>query len=661
MPSLWHLMRPVALAALALTLILTLAVPVSLAQDGEARVLIQGSQQLEDVLRTIRERYLETAPDADVQIDPQGPSRGFEALCSGEADIVMATEPISDALIARCAEQGQDFIETVITYQAVVILAPAAAGLTCLTQDRIEEVWSLGAPTDLTWADLETVTLSGTLSFAGPRDFSPAYTLFRALLPAGELRDDIQTFDDPQAIADAVASTDAPALGFVSLADYEALPPSGAVAVSIANNAGECVPPGLNTLENRSYPLAQYGYLYINATSAEREPVRRFLEFALTDEAGAQTAAPEHSFLSPTTATLSLGLNNVLNGTVGRSFTRPLSPVNIATTEAGTITVAGTSLFSELTKDIADGFTARFTQAQIKTETLGEAAGWQALCSGEADMLQTTREATDEERALCEENRLDLHTLDLGYEAVVFAVPASNDWLQCLDGETFETIFAAATDDSPAPQSWDAVNADWPESDLLLVVPPLSTGETDFVAFRLLGRLDFVMRDDVLTSNDPLYRAQGVANTDNGLTYLRWSALQGSQADVNLLAVDAGEGCVAPSPETFADGSYVLAYPVRYVFTTGSLARPLVRAFLWQFYDQATVERLSETPFAGLDLEQWAGDERSAAFDFLAAFEPAPSEQPAEEPADETEAEPEVTETPDAAEEPEATATPSGD
>src|SRR5690606_1819959 len=145
--------------------------------------------------------------------------------------------------------------------------------------------------------------------------------------------------------------------------------------------------------------------------------------------------------------------------------------------------------------------------------------------------------------------------------------------------------------------------------ELLLVVPPLSEGETDFVAFRLLDRLDFVMRDDVVTDDDPLYRAQGVANTDNGLTYLRWSALQGSVADVSLVEIDAGNGCVAPSPETFADGSYALAYPVRYVFSPLSLARPLVRAFLWQFYDAATVERLSETPFAGLDLEQLAGPE----------------------------------------------------
>lgn len=650
MPYLWRSMRAAALAALALMVTLTLTAPVSLAQEDDTTVMIQGSLQLEALVRAIRDAYVEAAPDADVQIDPQGQSAGFDALCSGETDLVMATAPIADEVIARCAGQGQDFIETVLAYQAVVLLAPESAGLTCLSQSQVETLWSLGGPTDQTWADLGSATLTGPLTFAGPQASSPEANLLRALLPAGELRDDLQTYDDAAAVAAAVAAQDAPALGFVSLADYEAQPLEGTAAVSISGDEGVCVPPGLSTLEDRSYPLAQTAYLYVNAASAQREPVQRFLEFALTNEAGAATVGPAQGYLAPTTATLNLGLNNVLNGTVGRTFTRPVTPVNIPATEAGTVAVAGTSLLADLTGDIAREFTAQFSQAQVEQTTLGDAAGWQAFCTGAADVLQTTREATDEERALCEENGIEPHVIELGYDAVVFVAPEANDWLTCLNAGMFETIYGRGTEDSPAIESWDAIDASWPETAPLLVVPPLSTGETDFVTFRLLDRLDFLMREDVVSSDDPLYRAQGVANTDNGLTYLWWSAFQGSAADVSLVEIDAGEGCVAPSPETFADGSYALAYPLRYAFSPLSLSRPLVRAFLWQFYNAATIERLSETPFAGLDLEQLAGPQRDAAFDFLAGFEALPNEPEAtEEPAVEatpeaTEAAPEATE-----------------
>src|SRR5690606_9467385 len=187
-----------------------------------------------------------------------------------------------------------------------------------------------------------------------------------------------------------------------------------------------------------------------------------------------------------------------------------------------------TSMFSNLTTDVASGFSAQYIAATVEQTPLGDAAGWQAFCAGEADVLQTSRDATDEESALCEENGIEPYTLDLGYEAIVFAAPAGNDWLTCVNAETFEAIFGRGAEDAAPAESWNAITAEWPESELLLVVPPLSTGETDFVAFRLLGRLNFLMRDDVVSNEDPLYRAAGVANTDNGLTYLSWSAVQGS-------------------------------------------------------------------------------------------------------------------------------------
>lgn len=666
MPFIWRSTRTAALAALALVMITALAVAPGYAQDDDSTVVIQGSQQLEGLMRAIRDAYVETAPDADVQIDPQGPSRGFDALCSGEADLVMATAPIEESVASRCAQQGQDFIETVLAYQAVVLLAPTGAELSCIDRGQVETILSLGAPEEVTWADLGSAAMSAPVTFVGPEAFGPAANVLRALLPAGELRDDLQSVEGAQAVVDAVSADDAPALGFVSLADLETLSLDRVTTLSIRNDQGECIAPELGTVEDRSYPLAQTAYVYVNAASAQREPVQQFLEFALTNEAGTQTVAPEQGYVAPTTATLNLGLNNVLNNTVGRTFTRPVTPVGIPTTEPGTVTVAGTSIFSELTADVADGFTAQYTAATVDQTTLGDAAGWAAFCSGEADVLQTTRDATEEELALCEENGIEVaRTLDLGYEAVVFAAPASNDWLTCLNAETFEAIFGRGAEDSAPAETWNAISADWPESELLLVVPPLSTGETDFVTFRLLGRLDFVMRDDVVAHNDPLYRAQGVANTDNGLTYLAWSAFQGSEADVNLLEVDAGEGCVAPSLETFADGSYPLAIPVRYVFSMQSLAKPLVRAFLWQFYDAQTVERLSDAPFAGLDLVQFVGPQRDEVFDFLASFEPLPAapegeatEEPAAEESDaEATDEAPAEETEEAAEEPAEDAT----
>ena len=63
----------------------------------------------------------------------------------------------------------------------------------------------------------------------------------------------------------------------------------------------------------------------------------------------------------------------------------------------------------------------------------------------------------------------------------------------------------------------------------------------------MIGSPSFAVRQDMVGERrSTLYRAQGVANTDNGLTWLWWTDWQGSTADVKMLSVDAGAGCVAP-------------------------------------------------------------------------------------------------------------------
>lgn len=626
MPNVWRLFRLLLFSALALALV----VPAVYAQeDDTTRVVIQGTLELEPLVSAIRDAYLESYPSAQVQIDPGGGLRaGFDGLCAGDVDIVMSNEPISDLQIQACANAGTDFIETVIAYEAVVFLASPEADVQCVSQETLNNIWQLGAPEEVTWdGDLLSPTLSGPVSFYGPDTNSDIYLLFRRLLPAGDLREDIVTTTELANILEKVQEEGSNALAYLSLASLQALDPDGTLTPLEVEDANfECIPPTLSTLESRTYPFARTAYLYVNADSAQTPEVQSFMEFVLMDEAGAAAVAAEQGYSVPTPATLEFGWNNIQTGNVGRTFTRPLTPVEVPTTEAGVVSVVGTSMLRDLSSDVFDSFTARYVNADVQIETLGNTAGWEAFCSGTADVLQATRLPTDDELALCEENQIDPYILDLGYDALVFAVPASNDWLECIDADTAAKLFAAGTEDAPAPVKWNEIDPDWPDRDLLLVVPPLRTGETDYMTFRLIGELGFLMRDDVLEDDDPLYRAQGVANTDNGITYLLWSDLQDSQADVRLVPVDAGNGCVAPSPEAFADGSYSLSYPIRYVFSKQSFDAPLARAFLWNFFMPEAQDALAGYAFAGFDLAAFADATRDEVFEMLAAYEGAAEE-----------------------------------
>ena len=663
MPYSWRLFRSVLLVAAAATMIFALAVPVSLAQDGETQpVVVQGTPELETLVTAIRDAYAAASEGADVQIDASGGLRAaFEGLCSGDVDVVMSTGPISDAQIQACADQGEGFVEVVLAYEALALLTAPEAGLTCLAQTAVSDAWQLGAAADLTWADLGSPTLSDAVAFYGPEAGSRAALLFESLVPAGALRDGIETPGDPAALLAKVQEAGAGAFAYMMLADLAAADPDGAVApLQVQDAAGACIAPEVETLADRTYPLARTDYLYINAESAARPEVQAFVEFALAGEGGVTAQGPALGYTPADEATYETGLANLLGAKTGRTFSRPISPIQVDAANEGTLTVTGTAMLYDLVRRIEGQFTAQYTGATLETEYVGNAAGWDALCAGEADVLRATRAATEEQLAQCAANGVEPYTLDLGQQALAIAVPANADWIECVNAETMTALLSAGTEDAPAAATWQEVNAEWPDRPLLLVAPPARTGETDTLVASLIGSPSFAVRQDMVESNDPLYRAQGVANTDNGLTWLWWTDLQGSAADVKLLGVDAGAGCVAPSAETFADGSYALAFPVQIHVSRAAFANPLVRAYLWHFFAQSTLDTLADYPFAGFDLNAYSRDVREAVYEMLAAYEAQTAEAPAEEAAPtETPAEETATETP--AEAPggeDATATP---
>lgn len=634
MPYSWRLFRPVLLVAVATTMIFALAVPVGLAQDDKTQpVVVQGTPELEALVSAIRDAYAAQDEGADVQIDTSGGLRAaFEGLCNGDVDVVMSTGPISDAQIQACADQGKDFVEVTLAYEALALLAAPEAGLTCLAQSAVSDAWQLGAAADLTWADLGSQTLSDPVAFYGPEAQSRAALLFASLVPAGALRDGIETPGDSAALLAKVQEEGAGAFAYMMLADLAAADPDGAVVpLQVQDAAGACIAPEVETLAERTYPLARTDYLYINAESAARPEVQAFVEFALTGDGGVTAQGPALGYTPAGTATYETGLANLLAAKTGRTFSRPISPIQVDAATEGTLTVTGTAMLYDLVRRIESQFTAQYTGATLEAEYVGNAAGWDAFCAGEADVLRATRAATDEQLARCAANGIEPYTLDLGQQALVIAVPASADWIECVDAETMTALLRAGTEDAPAAATWQEVNAEWPDRPLLLVAPPAQTGETDTLVARLIGSPSFAVRQDRVESSDPLYRAQGIANTDNGLTWLWWTDLQDSTAQVKLLSVDAGAGCVAPSAETFADGSYALSFPMQIHVSRAAFANPLVRAYLWHFFAQSTLDTLANYPFAGFDLDAYSRDVREAVYEMLAAYEAQAAEVPAEE------------------------------
>ena len=85
-----------------------------------------------------------------------------------------------------------------------------------------------------------------------------------------------------------------------------------------------------------------------------------------------------------------------------------------------------------------------------------------------------------------------------------------------------------------------------------------------------------VSRKEYQPSEDDNVLVQGVAGDQDGLGYFGFSYYEQNADALNLVSVDDGYGCVAPSAETIQDGSYtpLVAAAVHVPVRRGDRASP---------------------------------------------------------------------------------------
>ena len=94
-----------------------------------------------------------------------------------------------------------------------------------------------------------------------------------------------------------------------------------------------------------------------------------------------------------------------------------------------------------------------------------------------------------------------------------------------------------------------------PDAEVSLYGPGTDSGTFDYFTEVINGE-EGVSRDDYQPSEDDNVLVEGVAGDQNGLGYFGFSYYAQNQDALNLVSVDDGKGCVAPSNETIQSGEY---------------------------------------------------------------------------------------------------------
>lgn len=281
-------------------------------EEVSGRLEISGSSTVEPITVAVAEKFIAQHPGVDISVSGPGTSDGFELFCNGEANISDASRAIAEEEIAKCEQNGVEFVELKVGIDGLsVITSTENDFIDCL---NFADIWALLGPESEgfdTWSDADSLGqkygASGVpypderLVITAPGEESGTFDSFIELtlevfvkeqginVAEGSVapRPDYQASADDNVIIEGVTGTPS-SLGWVGYAFY-ANNQERVKALRIDGGEG-CVEPSPEAIASFEYPISRPLFIYVNKGESEQNPdVEEFVDFYLSDEGIAST------------------------------------------------------------------------------------------------------------------------------------------------------------------------------------------------------------------------------------------------------------------------------------------------------------------------------------------------------------------------------------
>ena len=278
---------------------------------------------------------------------------------------------------------------------------------------------------------------------------------------------------------------------------------------------------------------------------------------------------------------------------------------------SGEVVSDGSSTVQPLTAAAGELFADENQGANVSVGTSGTGGGFEKFCAGETDISNASRPIKDEEKAACEKAGVEFTELRVATDALTVVVSKDNDQVECLTVEELKTMWEPAAEGKVT--TWNQVRKDLPAEKLELYGPGTDSGTFDYFTDEINGE-EGASRSDYNASEDDNVLVKGVAGSTNAIGYFGYTYFEENAAQLKAVQVDSGEGCVEPSPETAADGTYTpLARPLFVYVNNASYAdKPQVAAFI-DFFVKNDAKISEAAKFITLNDEQRSELEAAAA------------------------------------------------
>ena len=269
---------------------------------------------------------------------------------------------------------------------------------------------------------------------------------------------------------------------------------------------------------------------------------------------------------------------------------------------SGEVVADGSSTVEPLTAAAGELFGEENPDVNVSVATSGTGGGFEKFCLGQTDISNASRPIKEEEKAVCAENGVEFVELQVATDALTVVTSKDNDFIDCLTTDELKTLWAPEAEGTVT--TWDKVNPEFPAEPIELYGPGTDSGTFDYFTDEINGE-EGASRSDYNASEDDNVIVQGVSGSPNALGYFGYTYFEENADALKAVKIDSGAGCVEPSAETAADGSYTpLSRPLFiYVSKKAAAEKPQVAAFV-DYYVSNDAEIAEVAQYIPLNDEQ---------------------------------------------------------
>lgn len=254
---------------------------------------------------------------------------------------------------------------------------------------------------------------------------------------------------------------------------------------------------------------------------------------------------------------------------------------------SGDIIVAGSSTVFPLTEAVANLFSEEGFAGEITVDSIGSGAGFERFCeTAETDISNASRAIEEDELAACEANGRPALEFRVGTDALAVVVSSANDFVESLTIEQLASIYTGEF------TTWDQVDPSFPAEAIQLFSPGSDSGTFDyFIEAVVEGQFEGDDAGDLAAaavlgnggqfSEDDNVLVQGVEGSPYAIAYFGYAYYNENAELLKPLAIDAGNGPVAPNEVTAEDGTYPISRPL-FIYSAAEVIaeKPQVGAFI---------------------------------------------------------------------------------